>query len=259
MTNILRDGSECMDAIEESKRDSSTIADSRSAFRTKQISKPYFREWTNMQYSKGKTFISNSRLFKADKALYFPNFYGTTIASPQEPQNTSPILYDKISIVAIFAQQWALNQAKTFVNNNENPGLQQAIDEGKDLVQKVQINVEDNWARAMLARFFMSRMRNSMPPDQHDKYFLVRKGLTEEIMDSIGMANGKVGYVYLLDEECRIRWAGSGPAMEEEKESLNKSIRRLIEHSRENAQSKKPTSKPGAAAKANSPRAAKAA
>jgi hypothetical protein len=34
-------------------------------------SKPYFREWSNLRFAEGKTFVSNPRLFKADRALYF--------------------------------------------------------------------------------------------------------------------------------------------------------------------------------------------
>ena len=34
--------------------------------------------------------------------------------------------------------------------------------------------------------------------------------------------------MYLLDGECKIRWAGSGVASEEERESLVKSVKTLI-------------------------------
>ena len=43
------------------------------------------------------------------------------------------------------------------------------------------------------------------------------------------MPNPKVGHVYLLDKDCKIRWAGCGDANDEEKESLVKAVRRLID------------------------------
>lgn len=46
---------------------------------------------------------------------------------------------------------------------------------------------------------------------------------------SIGMANGKVGYVYLVDKACRIRWAGSGDAVEGEREGLVACVKKLME------------------------------
>ncbi|KAL4774953.1 ATP10 protein-domain-containing protein [Aspergillus nidulans var. acristatus] len=195
---------------------------------TRQAAKPYFREWSNMRYNEGKTFVSNSRLFKRDKALYFPNLYGTTLASPQEPQNTTSILRGKVSVVNLFSSVWAESQVATFTGPQFNPGLYEAFKEGGHLVQKVDINVEDNILKAWLVRMFMWRMRGKLPKEQHPRYFLVRKGLDDGLKEAIAMMNSRVGYVYLLDENCRIRWAGSGPAEPAELESLNNGVRKLI-------------------------------
>ncbi|KAL3434061.1 ATP10 protein-domain-containing protein [Aspergillus tetrazonus] len=195
---------------------------------TRQAAKPYFREWSNMRYNEGKTFVSNPRLFKRDKALYFPNLYGTTLASPQEPQNTTSILRGKVSVVNLFSSVWAESQVATFTGPQFNPGLYEAFKEGGHLVQKVDINVEDNILKAWLVRMFMWRMRGKLPKEQHPRYFLVRKGLDDGLKEAIAMMNSRVGYVYLLDENCRIRWAGSGPAEPAELESLNNGVRKLI-------------------------------
>jgi len=68
-----------------------------------------------------------------------------------------------------------------------------------------------------------------MPVEQHDRYFLVQKGMSDDIKQAIGMLNSKVGYVYLLDDYGHIRWAGSGSAEPTELESLNTGLLRLIE------------------------------
>jgi hypothetical protein len=44
----------------------------------------------------------------------------------------------------------------------------------------------------------------------------------------MGLLNSNVGYVYLVDSECRIRWAGSGHAWEGEVLGMNKAIERLL-------------------------------
>jgi len=48
------------------------------------------------------------------------------------------------------------------------------------------------------------------------------------VREVIGVVNISAGNVYLVDKECKIRWAGSGPATEEEKIALVKGLKRLI-------------------------------
>ncbi|KAF9889201.1 Mitochondrial ATPase complex subunit atp10 [Aspergillus nanangensis] len=207
---------------------------------TRQVAKPYFREWSNMKYHQGKTFSANSRLFKRDKALYFPNMYGTTLASPKEPQNTTSILRGRVSVVTLFSSVWAESQIATFTGPEQNPGLYEAFKGNESVVQKVDINLEENAMKAWLVRMFMWRMRTKLPEHQHPRYFLVRKGITDGLKESIGMMNGKVGYVYLLDENCRIRWAGSGPAEKIELEALNNGVRKLTQERRISMESEMP-------------------
>jgi hypothetical protein len=44
-----------------------------------------------------------------------------------------------------------------------------------------------------------------------------------------------VGYTYLVDNECRIRWAGSANAQDEEKEGLAKGFQKLVYEAKEAA------------------------
>jgi ATPase complex subunit ATP10 len=167
-------------------------------------------------------------LFKAERALYFPNFYGQTLLKDKIPRDTTPLLEDKISVVSVFSSQWAENQAATFASQKNNPELHEVVKNSGGLAQIVQINVEENALKAMIVRLFMSGLRKKLGPDNWGRYFLVRKGISDEIRDAVGLLNSKVGYTYLLDGECRIRWAGSGPCEGDEKEGLVKGTRRLI-------------------------------
>ncbi|EGE00222.1 hypothetical protein TESG_07538 [Trichophyton tonsurans CBS 112818] len=198
----------------------------------KEYSKPYYREWHRMNYHSGKVFICNPRLFKEDFSLYFPNLFGRTLLRSNPMQHTTPVLRGKISLVRVFASLWAESQTVTFVGEKENPELQKIIADAGPLVQKVDINNEDNRLKALLVRLFMGSMRRKMPSEQHGRYFLVRKGFTNYLKDQIGMLNGKVGYVYLLDENCKIRWAGSSIAGAEELESLNRGLQKLVSEKR---------------------------
>lgn len=200
--------------------------------RTKKISVPYFREWSNLKYHKGKSFLAPPRIFKADKALYFPNFQGQTLLKDKTPKDTTPLFWDKVSIVSVFSSQWAENQAATFASAKQNPDLHELVKGSGGLAQLVQINVEENWLKAWIVRVFMGSLRKRLGKDNWHRYFLVRRGITDELRENVGLLNSKVGYTYLLDGDCRIRWAASGPSEGDEKESLVKGARRLIEDQR---------------------------
>lgn len=166
--------------------------------------------------------------------------YGITLASPKDPQNTTSILRGRVTVLNLFSSIWAETQVATFTAPDRNPGLHEALKSGGDLVQRVDLNLEENRFKAWLVKKFMWRMRKNLPKEQHDRYFLIRTGVTDALKEAIGMMNSKVGYVYLLDENCRIRWAGSGPAQETELDAMNNGLRKLIEEKRMGLNSEKP-------------------
>lgn len=181
---------------------------------------------------KGKSFLAPPRMFKGDKALYFPNFFGQTLEKDKKERDTTSVLEGKVSIVSVFSSQWAENQANTFVAEKENSEIHELVRGSGGLAQMVKINIEDNALKAWLIRLFMGRVRRQLGEASWGKYFLVRKEITTEIRDAVGLLNSKVGYTYLLDGECKIRWAASGPAEGDEKDGLIKGARRLIEEAK---------------------------
>ncbi|KAK2626897.1 hypothetical protein QTJ16_004072 [Diplocarpon rosae] len=215
--------------------------DTRSA---QKISTPYFRDWSNMRLHKGKSFLAPPRLFKAERALYFPNIHGQTLTKDKKLRDTTPVFQDKVSIVSVFSSTWAENQTATFVAKQHNPEIHEVVASSEGMAQMVQINIEENALKAMLVKLFMPSLRKRVGAGNWGRYFLVRKGLSGEIRDAIGLLNSKVGYTYLLDGECRIRWAGSGPCEGEEKDGLVKGAKRLINELRANAARPAPTQQP---------------
>lgn len=180
-----------------------------------------------MRYQQGKSFIAPSKLFRADKALFFPNLQGTTLASSQKAQDTTPVLSGIVSVVSTYSGLWAERQTTTFVGDNKE--LSKVLDDNADLIQKVDINIEENPLRAWLVKLFVPRLRKSCAAHRHPKYFMIRRGMTAELRTDIGIYNSQVGYVYLLDSNCRIRWAGSGPADHGERQSLVRGALKLVE------------------------------
>ncbi|KAK7952472.1 uncharacterized protein PG986_008200 [Apiospora aurea] len=184
--------------------------------------RPYFRDWGNLQFHKGKTFYPPPRLFKGDVSLYFPNLYGRTLlkgrGSPE--RDTTPTLEGKTSIISVFSGTWAENQVKSFAGAAQNPALAKLLEANGDVAQHVNVNLEPDRLKHMLIRLFVGGIRQQVGETNWDKYFIVRNPLSDEIRENVGLLNGKVGYVYLVDSLCRIRWAGSGEANDEERGGL---------------------------------------
>ncbi|ERT03160.1 hypothetical protein HMPREF1624_01465 [Sporothrix schenckii ATCC 58251] len=208
----------------------------RKELKTK-IVKPYFRDWTNLQFQEGKTFIAPPRLFRSDVSLYFPNLVGQPLLSADKARSkdtevsTTPIFeQNAATVVAFFSSRWAENQVRTFISPEENPELAEvlAANSGPGKAQLVQINYEDNAMRAWLVRLFRGSLRKRVNKRDRERYLLVRQGVTDDIRENIGLLNSKVGYIYLLDQQCRIRWAGSGSSQPEERQSLAKGVQRLL-------------------------------
>ncbi|KAI2467706.1 ATP10 protein-domain-containing protein [Annulohypoxylon bovei var. microspora] len=200
----------------------------REALKSK-MARPYFRDWGNLRFHKGKTFIAPPRMFKGDLSLFFPNVYGQTLLkSDREPRDSTPTLKGKISIVSVFSSVWAENQANTFVAKEHNLTLEHILGQNQDVTQRVWINIEENSLKALLIKLFIGGIRSRIGESNWHRYFVVRKGISDEIRESIGLLNKSVGYVYLLDSECRIRWVGSGPSENHERDGLAVSVQRLL-------------------------------
>jgi mitochondrial ATPase complex subunit ATP10 len=182
-----------------------------------------------MRHHKGKSFLAPPRLFKSDKALYFPNLYGQTLIKNTTPRDTTPTLEGKVSVISVFSSAWAERQAASFLAEKINPELHRVVKGSGGVAQMVQINIEESAMKVMLIKLFMPSLRRRIEQPDWGRYFVVRRGLTEEIRDAIGLLNSKVGYIYLLDKNCRIRWAGSGICEGDEKDGLVRCTKRLIE------------------------------
>ena len=222
----MLDGSNCKHiSVSDSELQNLVLILSRKAT----MSKPYFRDWMNTRWQKGKTFIAPPRLFKGDRALYFPNFHAQTLAKGKEHKDTTNVLQNKVSIVNIFCSKWADDQTATFSSERNNPELHEIVKSTGGLAQIVHINVEYDWLKGMIIKMFMRSLRKRIGEANWNRYFLLWEQIPDEIREEIGVLNQKVGYVYLVDGDCKIRWASSGACGPEEKESLNKGTRRLVE------------------------------
>lgn len=140
-------------------------------------------------------------------------------------------------MVSVYSGQWAEGQTQSFVSPENNPELVQLLEENEGKAQHVHINIEEDGLKAFLIRLFIGGLRKRVGEANWDRYFVVRRGVSDQVREAIGLLNSKVGYVYLLDGNCRIRWAGSGYAEDHERTGLARGLTRLLEEQKD---SKKP-------------------
>lgn len=162
-------------------------------------------------------------------SLYFPNFTGITLAQSSPLSHTAFVVQNKISIVTVASNRWADDQVASFISETANPALRSLLAAHPDLLQHVEISFESGLIRSLVQRLFFSKIRAGRPKGTHGNYFLVRKDPSPEIREAIGLINAKVGYVYLVDKEGKIRWAGSATATAEEPEYLTRAVERLVQ------------------------------
>ncbi|KAG4304282.1 hypothetical protein PORY_002257 [Pneumocystis oryctolagi] len=184
----------------------------------KDISKSYWSNIQAMKYHQGKTWIAPKDLFKKDKALYVADFHGTTLSN--KISNVASLIESSpVSLLSVFSSKSGEKHVKSFLSNK----LQLIPN-----IQYIYVNFQEGFLKAALVRMFSATIRSQVLKEHYDKYFFVNK-LPKNIKENMMISNICVGYIYLVDNQCRIRWAGCGNATEEEKEYLITCSQRLIE------------------------------
>jgi len=74
---------------------------------------------------------------------------------------------------------------------------------------------------------FLSSLRRTTPKELQPTYLVSSQNM-EYVRESLGMVNKYIGYVYLLDEHLKVRWAACGDAKLEEADSLRTSVGVLL-------------------------------
>jgi len=100
--------------------------------------------------------------------------------------------------------------------------------ESHPLFRFVQINLQENLLKGFLVSMFLTSIRTRTPAHLQPTYLVSRQNM-EYLREPLGMLNKHIGYVYLVDENCKVRWAGCGFAMDEESVALRNCTRVLLQ------------------------------
>lgn len=139
--------------------------------------------------------------------------------------------------MTVFSGAWAHQQTETFSPGGMNSDAERT----RKGWQRVEVNIEETRLRAFILKASRGGLRKLVAEEAWGRYFIVNKGLHPGgrwkapadfpggVREALGISNAKVGYVYLVDWECRIRWAGSANAEPGEAEALAKGVTKLVE------------------------------
>lgn len=79
----------------------------------------------------------------------------------------------------------------------------------------LQINLQENILKSAIVSLSKYSIRGSLPKWQHATYLHSSQNM-EMLRKPLGFENKHLGFVYLVDENVKIRWAACGQAKKEE-------------------------------------------
>ena len=196
----------------------------------------YFWMLKDLTKSKEKPILSNVELIPETKAKALPrlsniqSLTGQVVNLPEYiwRKNRTMDAHAQCTVVAVsfrdfgyrLLSNWLTPFQEAFENNNK-----------KDRVEVIRLNISEGWFhKYILKGFIMGLTKTNTPVQEHEQTFLYfgNHPELELFRDSLRMHNALTGYVFLLDGLGRVRFAGCGPASEEEAERLVQMANELI-------------------------------
>lgn len=183
--------------------------------------------------TKGRLFESPVSFFRRDKALYFPNFRVKSLTGKR--MDLMDVLDKaKLNILRIYSTDAGYEMTNDYfkIKNSEDnymseTGIQVFNQEFPD-TQIVEVVLSENASKHFIHTFVTpGKLLQQRPKEQHDKYLIARRDtvLSRDDREKLLLTNAYSGYIYLVDNNYKIRWAGSGWPTEEEVENLWKAVR----------------------------------
>ncbi|KAG2050033.1 hypothetical protein BDR06DRAFT_960726 [Suillus hirtellus] len=178
----------------------------------KEATKGYFTDLNATRRHGGKTWIAPNVMIREDKALYFPNIVGSSLDTKSK-KHTASMCEGRISVISMLSTR----MSEIHVNGFTTPTNERYL--SNPLYQYVQINLQENLLKSFLVSLFLSSIAKSVPQELHSTYLVSSQNM-EFVREHLGMVNKHIGYVYLVDDNLKVRWAGCADAKVEETNAL---------------------------------------
>lgn len=158
---------------------------------------------------------------RAERSLYLPNITGITLVNKSDKASLTDVCRGNVSIVRLFSNTIADKQTLSYFPED-------AFNIKENGFQVVHVNGVENYAKELLVRLAMSGIRKQFnDPLRWSRYIIARSSLTKEIRASLMAENVFGGYIYLVDRNCKIRWAACGEATPQERGNLWRYVKLL--------------------------------
>lgn len=181
-----------------------------------------FYESKSFRNVNGKIFTPPISWFKQEHAKFFPDFYGLTLAGPTS-------LFDvlgAVNLVRVYSTVSGENCCNTYFGDYMND--YESFHREHPLTNIIDINIPQNWLKGFVINLLKNHIRTTIPKERWNQYFVLPEHILPfDIRQKLLCDNMCSGYVYVLDDQGRIRWATLGYADDDEFELLWRCVRGL--------------------------------
>ncbi|KAJ2399457.1 Mitochondrial ATPase complex subunit atp10 [Coemansia sp. RSA 2559] len=184
-----------------------------------EIGESYFQNILDLRKNGAKLFMAPNQLIPANKAKFLPNLEGKTLTG--KSVDVSALCKGKTTLLTIEFVKFAEKHTMSYISVFEKA----FADSTK--AQVIQVNIEENWAKAAVLRMCFPLIRRSIPKHRHDSY-VVHYGSVDSLKKMLGIANPLIGYAFLVDKHTRVRWYANGEAVNDESAIMSALTKELL-------------------------------
>ncbi|ODN78984.1 hypothetical protein, variant [Cryptococcus amylolentus CBS 6039] len=191
-------------------------------YRLAEAKQGYFHDYNRARKGGGgKLWIAPSVLIREDRANYFPDISGKNLLGTNV--HTTDLFAGKATLVSIISTRLSEEHVQTF----SQPVLEDL--EGHPRFQSVTINHQPNSLKTWIVSMFTSSLKRTIPKEYWGNYIYATSSWSElDILQPLNLDNHLLGYTFLVDHNCKVRWAGCGEATEEERQNLRRAAAVLV-------------------------------
>ncbi|KAI8324202.1 hypothetical protein GQ54DRAFT_296339 [Martensiomyces pterosporus] len=173
----------------------------------REIGESHWQNILDLRDNGEKLFEAPTQLIPAKNARFLPNLEGKTLNG--NAVDISQMCRGKTTLLTIEFVKFAEKHTLSYINVFEKSFAD------RKKVQVVQVNIEENWAKAAVLKLCLPYTKRIIPKHRHDSY-VVHFGAVESLKSALGIANSLLGYAFLVDPKTRIRWYANGEAVKSE-------------------------------------------
>jgi ATPase complex subunit ATP10 len=176
----------------------------------------YFWMMWDLRKTNNKPTLSNETLIPEEDSQLFPVLTGVKTLNGEKADlpfyfvDNDKVKTQKITLVAISFRDSGFKHIPTWTD----PFLKAFQNDSRIGVAKVSIT--ERWSLYPLTGALSRIMKNNTPPEEHDNTLLYFGTDVDDFRDILRMHNIMTNHVFLVDDLGRIRFAGSGPATEDD-------------------------------------------